>query len=178
MIVKQVISWGLWHWKKLSTVLQPLVLQCNLMGKSIFGPQCITWRCSYTVRLLRKLASKSITHIINQLNQRYSNGASGPPVTYLWPPNCYFFTMCFGWVSLCISGLVSMLTMTPPAPSWLRARSNFSEFRTDEPCSARRGFYSCYKQVRQQNKKHSYKRGTTTSGELTYLFILHCFLLL
>ena len=28
--------------------------------------------------------------------------------SYLWPPNYYSFPMCFGWVGMCIPGLVSM----------------------------------------------------------------------
>ena len=37
--------------------------------------------------------------------------ASSPPASYLWPLNCYSFTMCFGWVSTCIPGLVFMPTI-------------------------------------------------------------------
>ena len=33
--------------------------------------------------------------------------ASSLPASYLWPPNCYSFTMCFGWVGTCIPRLVS-----------------------------------------------------------------------
>ena len=37
--------------------------------------------------------------------------ASGPLASCLWPPNCYSFTLCFGWVGTCIPGLVSMPTI-------------------------------------------------------------------
>ena len=37
--------------------------------------------------------------------------ASGPPAAYLWPPNYYSFTMCFGWVGTCIPGRVSVPTI-------------------------------------------------------------------
>ena len=37
--------------------------------------------------------------------------ASGPSAAYLWPPNCYSFTICFGWVSTCIPVPVSMPTI-------------------------------------------------------------------
>jgi len=40
---------------------------------------------------------KSGVFITDKLDQRYSIG--GPRATYLWPPNCYFFSMCFGWVN-------------------------------------------------------------------------------
>ena len=47
--------------------------------------------------------------------QRSSIGSpravSGLPAAYLWPPNYYTFTMCFGWVGTCIPRLVSMLTI-------------------------------------------------------------------
>ena len=37
--------------------------------------------------------------------------APGPLASYLWPLNCYSFTMCCGWVSTCIPRLVSMPTI-------------------------------------------------------------------
>ena len=37
--------------------------------------------------------------------------STSPLATYLWPPIYYSFTMCFGWVSMSIPGLVSMPTI-------------------------------------------------------------------
>lgn len=47
MIVQLVISVMLP--KHVSTVLQPLLSSCWLLGKSLCGPQCIRWWCNYTV---------------------------------------------------------------------------------------------------------------------------------
>ena len=52
LIVRRVILWGLWCSKKLSADLQISLSQSKSMGKSLFGPNSITWHCNYMVWLL------------------------------------------------------------------------------------------------------------------------------
>ena len=59
--VNRLILLGLSYLKDVSTVLQPGLSRCKLMGQSIFGPQCIMWRCNNTVWPPLKLASKPDT---------------------------------------------------------------------------------------------------------------------
>ena len=48
---------------------------------------------------------------IYQRSMGSPQATSGPLASCLWPPNCYSFTVCFGWVSTCTLGLVSMPTI-------------------------------------------------------------------
>ena len=82
----------------------------------LFSSNC-TDRCTVLLCLCRLSIEPAAYEILtfNILHQRSSIGtpraASGPPASCLWPPNCYSFTMCFGWVSTSTPGLVSMPTI-------------------------------------------------------------------
>ena len=56
---------------------------------------------------------------------------------YLWPHNCYSFTMCFGWVSTYIPGLVSMpMILRQPVIGLLTAASAIFNFHFRFWCSS------------------------------------------
>ena len=56
---------------------------------------------------------------------------------YLWPHNCYSFTMCFGWVSTYIQGLVSMpMILRQPVIGLLTAASAIFNFHFRFWCSS------------------------------------------
>ena len=44
MTVKRVISWRFW-----GSFYSCFLSKCKLMGKSLFGPQCLMWQWNYTV---------------------------------------------------------------------------------------------------------------------------------
>ena len=80
-------------------------------------PEAYLHTFSSLLIVLTHKTKKRLDYILNTLHQTLHNtltipmAASGPPASNLLGPNCYSFTMCFCWVSMCIPGLIFMRTI-------------------------------------------------------------------